>query len=156
MKKRQKEIPGSIVKVAFDEKYHIYARVLNYGGLAFYDCRFNYDETDLETIIHYPIAFKAIVNDGGVKYGRWPIIGLLPLEMALQDSSYYISVDRAVGTCKIYTNGVIIDDVPITACMEMESAAVWSPELIEERIKDHYNGTLNYWAERYPLLRNKL
>jgi hypothetical protein len=155
MKKKQKEVPGSIVKVVFDEKYHIYARVLNYGDLAFYDHKFDYDEGDLEGIIRYPIIFKSIVNKGGVKYGRWPIIGLLPLENELQESRYCVGM-YSVNSCSTYVNGVVTNDVPISACRGMEDGGVWSPELIEERIRDFYNGTPNYWVERYAQFWTKL
>ncbi|SNC62585.1 Immunity protein 26 [Hymenobacter gelipurpurascens] len=154
MKKRQKEIPGSIVKVAFDKKYHIYARVLNYGDLAFYDRRFDYDATDLEAVIRCPIIFKSIVNEGGVKHGRWPIIGLLPLEGKLQESKYCLGRYNA-DSCNTYINGVVHHNVPLANCKGMDDGGVWSPELIEERIRDFYNGTPNYWVERYAQLWTK-
>ncbi len=37
MAKMQKEIPGGIIKITFDEPYHTYGRILNYGDVALYD-----------------------------------------------------------------------------------------------------------------------
>jgi hypothetical protein len=87
-KMKQKEIPGAIAKVQIDGEFHTYARVLN-SGVAFYDCRTKIDMLDLNEIISLPILFSAMVNDNGIKKGKWPIIGIIPLEENLQNDKYY-------------------------------------------------------------------
>lgn len=148
---KQKEKPGSIVIITIDNGYHIYARVLNYGDLAFYDKQYDYTENDLHSIVNQPILFKAIVNEGGVKYGRWRIIGFVPLENDLQESKYYLSMGSD-SECGTYINGVVTLHIPKNNCKGMESGAVWDPELIENRIRDHYNGVSNYFGLQHPRL----
>ena len=91
-RKRQKEIPGGIVKIPFDDGWHTYGRILNYGDLAIYDLKTQEDITDLDYIISRPILFKCIVNDNGVKRGKYPIIGIIALETSLEKLELALAV----------------------------------------------------------------
>jgi hypothetical protein len=143
--KKQKETPGGIVKIKFDDLFHTYGRILNYGDVALYDCRVDKDITDLHEIIKRPILYKMIVNEGGVKYGRWPIVGILPLEEALQNSKYYLEEIGRTDVCKLIENGKITFDIPIEQSIGLTTGGVWDPARVEEVLRDHYAGRKNVY-----------
>ena len=139
-RKRQKEIPGGIVKIPFDDGWHTYGRILNYGDLAIYDLKTQEDITDLDYIISRPILFKCIVNDNGVKGGKYPIIGIIALETSLENSKYYFGPTPGNEDYGIYENGNLRKAISKEECIGLPVGAVWDPDHISERLKDHYSG----------------
>ena len=84
--------------------------------------------------------------DYAVKRGRWNVVGYLPLEAALQNNPPKFIQDRIQPELfSIYKNGSI---QPATRdeCAGLECAAVWDPEQVEDRLRDHYAGRPNKWA----------
>lgn len=154
MAKKQKEIPGGIVKIKFDPPYHTYGRILNYGDVALYDYKTDLDITDLNEIVSRPIIYKMIVNEGGVKYGRWPIIGVVPLEKELRTSKYYLEEVGRPDLCKIIENGNITYNVPKVEGIGLEVGAVWDPMHVEEFLRDHYAGRENISLKVLDVLGN--
>ena len=65
--KRQKETPGSIFKIQFDEAYHTYGRILTGLDFAFYDCKTKEDITNLNITIASPILFTTFVDSYAIK-----------------------------------------------------------------------------------------
>jgi len=154
MAKKQKEIPGGIIKIVFDEPYHTYGRILNYGDIALYDFKTDRDITDLNEIVRHPIIYKLIVNEGGVKYGKWPIIGSLPLEDNLKNSKYYLEEIGRPDLCKIIENGVITYNLPKEEGIGLEVGAVWDPLHVEEFLRDYYAGRENISLKLIDVLGN--
>jgi len=154
MAKKQKEIPGGIIKIVFDEPYHTYGRILNYGDIALYDFKTDRDITDLNEIVRHPIIYKLIVNEGGVKYGKWPIIGFLPLEDNLKNSKYYLEEIGRPDLCKIIENGVITYNLPKEEGIGLEVGAVWDPLHVEEFLRDYYAGRENISLKLIDVLGN--
>jgi hypothetical protein len=154
MAKKQKEIPGGIVKIKFDEPYHTYGRILNYGDVALYDCKTDHDVTDLNEIIKCVIIYRMMVNEAGVKYGRWPIIGAVPLENELQNSKYYLEEVGKPDLCKIIENGNIRYNVPIAEGIGLEVGAMWDPLQVEEFLRDYYAGRENINLKHIDVLGN--
>jgi len=154
MTKKQKEIPGGIVKINFDEPYHTYGRILNYGDVALYNYKTDQEITDLNEIVKRPIIYKMIVNEGGVKYGRWPIIGVVPLEKELQNSKYYLEEIGRPDLCKIIENGNIKYNVPKDEGVGLEVGAVWDPMQVEEFLRDYYAGRENVSLKLIDVLGN--
>lgn len=151
-KMKQKKIPGAIAKVQIDGEYHTYARVLN-SGVAFYDCRTRIDMLDLNEIISLPILFSAMVNDNGIKKGKWPIIGIIPLEEKLQNDKYYDTEIMSPEIFRIHENGyfrVATKD----ECAGLDVAGVWDPIHIEQRLQDYYQGIENLFVKRLDVLGN--
>lgn len=156
-RKRQKEIPGGIVKIPFDDGWHTYGRILNYGDLAFYDLKTQEDITDLDYIISRPILFKCIVNHNGVKKGNFPIIGIIPLEASLENSKYYLSPPVGSDEYGIYENGNLRKANSVEECIGLPVAGVWDPDNLSQRLRDHYAG-VEYKFMKYldPLGNYKL
>lgn len=138
-RKRQKPIPGDIVSIKFDNSFHTYGRVLNFGDLAIYDCKSTEEKDDLQEIIASKVILKVIVNIGGVEMGRWPIIGNVPLEISLQQSKYYV---EEVGSSKKYQicdNGTYYYGLDESACIGIPYGGIWDPAHIEQILIDYYN-----------------
>lgn len=154
MTKKQKEIPGGIVKIKFDESYHTYGRILKYHDVALYDCKTVQEITDLIEIVKRPIIYKMIVNVDGVKYGRWPIIGVMQLEKQLQNSKYYLEEIGRPDLCKIIENGEIRYNVPKHEGIGLEVGAVWDPTHVEEFLRDYYAGRENNSLKTIDFLGN--
>jgi hypothetical protein len=154
MAKKQKEIPGGVVKVKFDDNLHTYGRILKYGDLAFYDCKTETDIDNLNEIIRSPIIFKGMVNVEGVQYGRWPIVGVLPLEDELQSTKYYTGEIGKPDLCIIIENGIFSFNVPKEQAIGLDIGIFWSPETVEERIRDYYTGKENITLKLYDVLGN--
>ena len=81
-----------------------------------------------------------------IKKGRWPILGHIPLEGQLTDPPRFIQDELNKKSFQIYKAGVII---PATReqCEGLERSAVWDPEQVEDRLRDHYAGRINKWVE---------
>lgn len=154
MAKKQKEIPGAIVKIFFDEPLFTYGRVLKYGDVALYDCKTDVDVTNLKDITSRPIIYKMIVNDGGVKNGKWPIVGTVELEPQLQNTKYYLEDFGRPELCKIIENGKIKFNVPISEAKGLEVGAVWDPLHVEEFLRDYYAGRENISLKQIDVLGN--
>lgn len=152
--KKQKEIPGGIIKINFEESYHTYGRILNYGDIALYDSKTDQEIEDLNEILRHPIIYRMIVNERAVKYGRWPIIGVVPLEKELQNSKYYLEEIGHPDLCKIIENGEVRYNVPKTEGAGLEVGAVWDAVHVEEFLRDFYAGRENIGLKLIDVLGN--
>ncbi len=146
--KRQKRTPGSIVKIDLGDGYHSYARILE-AGLAFYDIRTKEDITDMKRIIQKPILFITEVYNHAITKGRWPKVGKVPLEDTLKKVPLkFIQDPIKPEEISIYDpNTGNIRPATREECEGLERAAVWEPEHIEDRLRDHYAGVPNKWVE---------
>jgi len=149
--KYQKRTVGSFVKIKLDDTYHTYARILCGAYFAFYDCRTKTDITDMKKIASCNILFINAVYNSAVTRNRWLKVGKLPLESELKTTPPEFIQDQIDPTkFFIYEHGKIR---PATReeCEGLECAAVWIPEHIEDRIRDHYAGVPNKWVEELKI-----
>lgn len=158
-KKRARKKPGDVVKIEIGDGHSSFARVLNYSELAFYDGKYQ-SQPALCVIAELPVSFIIPVMNFWSKTDGWEIIGNLPLEPELLEEPTYFKQDAITGTLCLYLPHQDIE-VPCTRDQveNLERAAVWDPEHIEDRLKDHYNGVPNKWVESMkplPLPGSKL
>ncbi len=152
--KKQKEIPGGFIKIKFDDLFHTYARILNYHDIALYDYKTDIDVNDITEIVKRPIIYKMMVNEGGIKHGRWPIIGILPLEKELENSKYYLEEIGQPTLCKIFENGDVRYNVPRAEAVGLAVGAMWDPVHVEEFLRDYYAGRENVHLKSLDVLGN--
>jgi len=146
--KRQKVIPGSIFKLQFDENSCTFGRVLRFGDVAVYDCRTNDSNfADNQIIIGSKIIFKGLMNDGAIKYGKWPIIGFEPLEKSLLDSKYFLPDVGKSESFKLIQNGGFSFDHPRSAIINVPFGGINDVIHVEQIIKDHYANTENVFQK---------
>jgi len=144
--KKQRYQVGGIVKISLEAGLHTYARILEMPLVTFYNSKSNAD-LSINDIISWPILFKIWVMKHVITSGRWPKVGYLPLEKPLREIPT-LSKQDPLNPSKIYMyrGG---KEYPATReqCEQLERAAVWEPEHVEERLKDHYAGRPNRWVE---------
>lgn len=143
-----RRIEGSVVEIELGGGQRAYARVLSDPLFAFFDI----GERPTEPVGFagkMPI-FTLCVMRRAVTSGRWAVIAKWPLEKALTEPVRFFRQDALNGRLSIYTNG---DERPadITECIGLERAAVWDPEHVEDRLRDHLAGVPNRWVESMKL-----
>jgi hypothetical protein len=92
-----------------------------------------------------------------VTRGRWQVIGSVPLSQEERSVPIrFFKQDALTGDLTIYWEGPEpgeVHEVPATReeCMGLERAAVWEPEHVEDRLRDHFAGRPNKWLESLAL-----
>ncbi|MGA3210294.1 MAG: immunity 26/phosphotriesterase HocA family protein [Terriglobales bacterium] len=143
--KSKKRTVGDIVKIPLGNGTHIYARVLPDATFAFYDSHVS-EELALQTVLERPVLFFVAVMDRAIMKGRWPIVGHISLDEKLQPPPKFIQDPINKDVFRIYENGQI-RSATRQECVGLERAAVWEPEHVEDRLRDHYAGRRNKWFE---------
>lgn len=140
---------GDIFLIELEKGFFSFGRVLKEPLMAFY----NYSSDHiihLEEIISKPIAFIIWVTNDSVESGRWPILGNIPLEDKFNESIKFFKQDLISKKLYIYENG--IEKISTKEeCDSLERAAVWSPNHVEDRLRDLFNGVPNKWVESMKL-----
>jgi len=129
------------VKILLGEGTHTYARVLPDASFAFYDSR-GTEEMEIDRIVDLPILFFAAVMDSAIKTGRWTVVGHISRDDGLRAPPKFIQDPLDKNRFRIYEDGQMR---PATRqeCLGLECAAVWEPEHVEGRLRDHYAGRKN-------------
>lgn len=143
--KSTRRIVGDIVKIPLGDGTHTYARVLPEATFAFYDSHVA-EDLAAEEVVKKTILFFVAVMHHAVKKGRWPIVGHIPMDESLQSPPKFIQDALDKNKFEIYAHG---RSRPATQqeCIGLERAAVWEPEHVEDRLRDHYAGRKNKWVE---------
>ena len=148
MIKRQKTILGSVIKIDLLDGYHSYGRILKGSSYAIYDIRTK-EELNPEDVIQSNILFIINVYKYGVTKGRWLKIATFPLEPELMILPLEFMQDMMdLNKFELYDPNT--GDIALATkeeCTGLERAAVWEPEHVEERIRDHFLGRPNQWVE---------
>jgi len=159
VKSRDNSAPGRVARIDLGDGRCAYGRRLLGPSVEFYDLAGKPGEAvDLLEVVASPVAFTIWVMDYAFRrHGRWELLDVVPLtegeraavdRRAKQDPiskalSIYQS-DRVAGT---------FSEIPATTeeCAGLEVAAVWDPEHVEDRLRDHFDGRPNVWVESIRL-----
>lgn len=134
------------MKIPIGDSYHCYGRIVVNKLIAFYDC-YTTDDLDIDTIRKLPILFVLSVYKHAVVSGRWTIIGKASLEEELKSPPPMFVQDQFdLTNLQIYKDGILVP-ASYEECKNLERMAVWEPEHVEERLRDHYKGKPNKWVE---------
>ncbi len=144
--KRQQRTVGAIVRVPLDGRFWTYALILPEIDFAFFDAR-TAVELPLNEIICRPILFRVGVHKYGVTRGQWQKVGEVaippklakPLPTFIQDAFHPEQFS-------IYLGGNI-RPAKRSECVGLERCAVWTPQHVKDRLRDHYAGKINKWVE---------
>jgi hypothetical protein len=147
--KRQRRIPGAVVEISILDG-NCYAQILD-KTLVFFDLKMDKSLSDkeLDTLMSAPVLFFASVYNDAITKGRWLKVGNLPIRdefksvpvKFIQDSlkpEKFELYDPNTGETKPST---------YKECKDLECAAVWEAEHVEDRLRDHYNNIPNKWVE---------
>jgi hypothetical protein len=78
---------------------------------------------------------------------RWPKVDYRALEPELATPTDYFMKDKQTGRFSIYrSSDGSTRDSTYDECKGLEAAAVWEPEHVEDRLRDHFAGRPNRWV----------
>lgn len=126
-----------------------FVRVLPNLQIAVYDIRIpSGDAVPLEQVYRAPVLWKMTVARSALTSGRWPTVDVRALEPSLACATEYYIKDAFTGKFQIYrsSDGSIRPSTR-DECRSLEAAAVWEAGHVLDRIRDHYLGVPNAWAE---------
>jgi hypothetical protein len=150
--KRQRIQAGAVVKIPLGDGTHTYGRLLVKPYVEVYDSVTREEITDLESIVAKPVLFTVSVFDHAITKGRWPIVSKLPYDEETAELPLQFLQDVAdPRRCRLIDAWGNITPASIEECAGLERAAVWEPEHVEDRIRDHYAGRPNTWFESLKL-----
>ncbi|MFO0812133.1 MAG: hypothetical protein U0796_02880 [Gemmatales bacterium] len=141
----QRRVIGGVLKVPLGDRWHGYAWTLAEVDFALFDLWTDADVPVPEVVAH-PVAFRVGVNSSAYLDGRWPRVGkVAPPPELLAPVPKFIQ-DPITGRFSIYLAG---DIRPATRaeCVGLERCAVWAPEHVEDRLRDHFAGRPCKWVE---------
>jgi hypothetical protein len=142
---RQQWTVGAVVTVPLGDGYHAYAQMLESPEYAFFDCRSRQEKT-VEAVVACPVLFRLWVMRFAHSKGRWQKVGVAPLMPALQAPVLRYIQDSIRPWQIRLTDGESESAGTLADCEGLESAAVWDPEHVEDRLRDHYAGVPNDWV----------
>ncbi len=149
---RQRIQSGAIVKIPLGDGSHTYGRLLIKPYIEVYDSVTRDEIRDLARIVASPVLFTVSVFDRAITQGRWPIVGRLPYDEETAEMPLQFLQDAAnPRRCRLIDAWGNITPASIEECTGLERAAVWEAEHVEDRIRDHYAGRPNMWAESLKL-----
>jgi hypothetical protein len=144
--KRQKRTVGAVVKIPFDGKWFTYGQILDDADVVIFDARTDC-ELSIDEITNQPIICRVAVSYHAITKGRWLKVGKYPIGKELKKPiPKYIQDILQPDRFEIYFDGIIRPSTR-EECIGLERAAVWEPEHVEERIRDHYSGKQNRWVD---------
>ena len=147
--KKQKRNEGDFIKIKLTDEHFCFARVLKEPLIAFYDIKTNTD-ISLDEISTLPIVFKIWVMNNAITTNRWQVIGHKELEDELKKPAIFFKQDPISKSVFLYSDSIETPAV-YEQCVGLERAAVWSPEHVEDRLLDHFDGKTNKWVDSLKL-----
>lgn len=144
MKTKTKRIrykEGDILLIDLEDKTYAFGRILKEPKICFYDLLLKEGQAcpPASEIIKHKVLFKLAVMRYAVTQGRWKVVENVGPDSFLnqwkQDQYTYDDVSE-----KLYIWKADASRVPATwdECKDLECAAVWEPEHVEERLRDHF------------------
>lgn len=143
---------GDVAAVPLGDGREGYAWVLNEPLVAFLEIssRSAAERPDISRIVGAPVAFRIWVMRRALTTRVWPIIGSAPPPAAVLEEPWFFKRDRIARTLSLYRKGVEVA-ADQKACQGLECAAVWDPEHVADRLRDHFDGRPNKWVESLRL-----
>ena len=148
--RRQQRAVGAIVKIPLGDGSHTYAQILPEADCAVFDARTT-KELAVSDVVSRSVLFRVAVDRHAFTGGGWPKVGtaLLRDDLAKPAPKFMQDILRPT-SFSIYLGGEI-RPASRAECVGLERSAVWEPEHVESRIRDHYNGVQNKWVESLKL-----
>jgi hypothetical protein len=148
--KRIRRREGDILKLDLGEGRHSYAQVGGDPLIVFFEGAFT-DDVPLDEVPQLPVLFRIWVHDDAIKKGIWPVLGNQPLAADNSVEPFFYKQDGFTGALSLYHSTFAATGwerpASATECEGLECAAVWDPEHVEDRLRDHYDGRANQWVE---------
>ena len=146
MPAKQRWTVGAVVLIPLGDERFTYAQMLDAPEYAFFDFQSN-EPVAAEEVIQKPVAFRLWVMRYAHSGGRWKKVGTSPVDESLKGKVHRFNQDRLNHKIRLTLDGFEGPLVTAEECEGVECAAVWDPEHIENRLRDHFSGVPNKWVE---------
>ena len=132
---RQALKEGDTFRIDLGDGTHAYGRALRVPLFAFYEY-VGKQEFPIDSILAMPTAFRIWVMKYAVTSGRWKKIGNSQLNIDILSEVSFFKKDPLTKKYSIYREGC---ELSATArdVKDLDYAAVWDPEHVEERLRDY-------------------
>jgi immunity protein 26 of polymorphic toxin system len=148
--KRQRRILGGIYRIALGDGTFAYCQALAEAEFVFFELRDEGDAAPSEVAGRNHL-FRIAIHKSAWDTGRWSLIGMAPIAPDLQGPvPKFVQDPIKPDKFSIYLGGRI-RPASREECAGLERSAVWDPEHVEDRIRDHYAGASNKWVESQRL-----
>jgi len=141
---------GDLLKIDLGDDRHSYAQVAADPLIVFFDGSLTHDLPS-DQIVSLPVLFRIWVANHAIKRGRWAVIGRTVLAPKNQEEPFFYKQDAITGRLTLYHSSFAQTNwercATLAECGGLENAAVWEPEHVEDRLRDHYAGTRNTWLD---------
>lgn len=136
---------GAIYKITLGTK-HSYAVALHPPLFAFFDVLTDVEMSPSE-IEEKELLFSVWVMAYAVRKGGWVKVGFTDKFDATPEARFF-KQDLISGRLTAYRDADGHESpIDFDTAAKMEAAAVWDPEHIEDRLRDHFAGRPNKWVE---------
>lgn len=151
LNKRCRRKVGQIIKIDLHNGSQALGLVLDEPLVAFFDREFkDVFDYDIEKL---PVAFILMVMNNAITSGRWEVLEVKEVPHTLQAKPKFCKQDEISGDISIYQE---IDELapyyerPAEPAEwhNLETAAVWEAEHVEDRLRDHFAGRDNQWESQ--------
>jgi hypothetical protein len=144
--KRQRWTNGAIVTIPLGNGIVSYAQMLNEPEYVFFDCKTSH-EIPLESVIKKAVLFRLWVMRSAHSTGRWLKVGNAPIKGSLNKEIPRFKQDplHLENIC-IYINGQEGAQCTLAECENLECAAIWNAEHVEDRLRSYYNRVPCNWS----------
>jgi hypothetical protein len=141
---------GDIVAIPLGEGRVAFGWVLEEPLIAFFDYSSDTEHVpSVQQLAQAPIAFRIWVMNHALTEGAWPVLGHVQIPEELATPPLFLKQDRLSGKISVTRTGAEEEDVPKEKgeWIKLERAAVWDPEHVVDRLRDHFDGRPNKWVE---------
>ncbi|EOQ74140.1 Imm26 family immunity protein [Acinetobacter lactucae] len=145
--KKQRFKKGALLQIDLKNGQYAFGRVVNKEETLLYDFfTDNISSLKLDNIYSAKELFRVAVMKYAITSGQWVVIDNKPIEADLTIPNKYFMQDMITKEFSIYHQGKIM---PATyeEIKDLECAAVWEPEHVEDRLRDYLAGVPNVWVE---------
>jgi Immunity protein 26 len=144
---RQKRAVGAVLAVSLGDGTFTFALTLPEADFAVFDARTD-NEVAPKNLLELKPIFRVAVHKSAWSTGRWrKVAKVSPNAELLAPNPTYIEDRLRPGRFQIYAAGAI-RSAARAECMGLESASVWDPEHVEDRIRSFYKGESCPWVTR--------
>lgn len=149
-RKRVRRKVGDILRIELGAGLHAYAQVADEPVIVFFEGVFE-DEVAIERIPDLPVLFRLGVANHAISSGLWQVTGLKPLTAENALEPFFYKQDAISGRLSLYHSDFAATGyerpATLAECQHLECAAVWEPEHVVDRLRDHASGTPNRWLD---------
>ncbi|MDA3559550.1 immunity 26/phosphotriesterase HocA family protein [Acinetobacter sp. AOR15_HL] len=145
--KKQRFKEGALLQIDLKNGQYAFGWVVNKEETLFYDFfTDNISSLNLDKIYSAKELFRVAVMKYAITSAQWTVIDNKPIEADLAIPNKYFMQDVITKEFSIYYQGNIL---PATyeEIKDLECAAVWEPEHVEDRLRDYFAGVPNVWVE---------